>query len=598
MVADVRTWTSRLRVASLSWLPLFAFFFVLAWVTTPATYALRDLALLAALYLALAVCTSELTVALAHALGRAWLLASLPLAFLLTWHLRECVRWPEQHLGFALFLLALAGCLTPLVRRMRRVSSLASSLSFAAGGAAAFALIAISTYSLNTFRWHVLHHNTTLGTPLYYALSTSTEEVIERVWRVPEPGAEHVNQPLFVEPSAPGSKPPNLVLILVDCFRADLLQAFGAPQARFPNLEAFTRDGFSFVDVAANASWTRASVASMITGLVQEHHGAADRTDSLAPGVQTLMEQLKQRGYQTAGFVANFPAVGPPTKLERGFDDFFPMSVPGEPYAPAEFVNGRVKSWLEARRAAQRTEPLYLYVHYLDPHMPYRAMRPKSSRPEHLREAYEADVAYFDRQFAVALRDIESLLDAKPVFIVTADHGEEFGEHGVTGHGSGLSAEQLHIPLIVGGAGIQSGMSRLSLEGRDLFSLVDYLSAGNTNLVDWAVRHGRMSRYSSVYLAVTPSKLHPRDAKVGKRSYSEDGRLLVWSAFGETFELYDLADDPQRRNNIYDFDRRGLETLQKGMLRPSRTAAQRDGGRDLMVDAETLEALRALGYAE
>lgn len=598
MVADIRTWTSRLRVASLSWLPLFAFFFVLAWITTPAAYAPRDLALLAVLYFALAVCTSEITVALARALGKAWPLATLLLAFLLSWHLRECTRWPEQHVGFVICWLALAGCLTPLVGRVRRVRSLASSLSFAAGAAAAFALLAISTYSLNTFRWHVLRHNTTLGTPLYYALSPATEEVIERVWRVPEPGAEHVTQQLFVESSAPGSKPPNLVFILVDCFRADLLQAFGAKRAKFTNLDKFARDGFTFSDVAANASWTRASVASMLTGLVQEHHGAADRTDSLAPGVQTLTEQLKQRGYQTAGFVTNYPAVGPTTKLDRGFDDFFPLAVRGEPYAPAEFVNARVKSWLEARRAAQRTEPLYLYIHYLDPHAPYRVMHPKSSRPEHVREAYEADVEYFDRQFAAAIRDIESLLDAKPVFIVTADHGEEFEEHGLMGHGSGLSAEQLHIPLMVGGAGIQSGASRASLEGRDLFSLVDYLSAGNTDLADWAARHGRMSRYSSVYLTVTTSKLHPRDAKVGMRSYSEGGRLLVWSAFGETFELYDLAADPQRRHNVYDSDRRGLDKLQTGILRPSRTATQRDGGRDLVVDRDTREALRALGYVE
>ena len=576
-------------------------------IVSSADHSFRDAAFIAGLYLLFAIALTQATAAASAALGRVQALAVLPVAGFVVWHARECFQVPETHLEFAGAWLALAALLVPLGRRLGACCRVRWSLWAAAGaGGLLCVFVGVGFPTLNTLRWHVLRHHTTFGMPLYHALATPVDEVVRHAWEEAGRRTATGMAATFAPPAEPTPALPNLVFVLVDTLRADRLAAYGGAADKAPNLNAFAARGLVFADVQTNASWTRPAVGSMMTGLLQEHHGAVDRTDRLRTDIKTVAEQLKARGYQTVAFVTNYAAVAADAGFGRGFDQFIEVTPESgeenhayvQSYAPVEVVNQRVGQWLQQRAQSARREPLFLYVHYLDPHEPYMAAPPPSRRHARLLAAYDADVAHFDNHFPALLADVQRHITPAPLIVFTSDHGEEFGEHGARGHGSGLSPEQLHVPLVVAGPGVEPAVTDSRLEGRDLFSLLDLLSAGRADqLRGWAREHDRSSRYASVFLTTKGSLLHPQHSQVGMRSFTQQGRVLVWSAYGETYELYDLTLDPDRRDNLFEARPAWSAPLLSGLRRPIHTAVEAPKN-ELSIDSRMGEALRALGYAE
>ena len=211
-------------------------------------------------------------------------------------------------------------------------------------------------------------------------------------------------------------------------------------------------------------------------------------------------------------------------------------------------------------------------------------------------KAYDVHVSHFDRHLPPLLEGVRSALGSEPVIVLTSDHGEEFGEHGAHGHGSALSKEQLHIPLLVSvpqGAGQQLPAR---LEGRDIFSLIGYLSGGGRDLERWSARRARKERYASVFLSTTMSPLEPRLQLVCLRAYEDGDRLLRWSAFGETYELYDLSVDPEVRTNLFEERSEGTAELIRRLSQPMRSSVESKVQGE--VDMQAHQALRALGYVD
>ncbi|MGD8607344.1 MAG: sulfatase-like hydrolase/transferase [Myxococcales bacterium] len=291
---------------------------------------------------------------------------------------------------------------------------------------------------------------------------------------------------------AQGTHSGNVLFIVVDTLRADRLSLYGYDQASTPNLERFAEDAIRFDQAFSNASWTRPSFASILTGRLPSSHGVMAKSDALPDSLTTLPEAMKQGGYRTAGYATNFN-VAPYFNFHQGFDEYFYLEpefvlgaddasaklllmqfirqriekvrasrdevLPGTAYQDAETVNRALLRWIDQAPAS----PWFLFVGYMDPHDPYFAhpydgsgyaraahQHPDPSEAGTLSGLYDGEVSYWDAELGKLLQGLKDRgLYEDLTIIVTADHGEELYEHGGFWHGTTLYDEQVHVPLLV-----------------------------------------------------------------------------------------------------------------------------------------------------
>ncbi len=295
-------------------------------------------------------------------------------------------------------------------------------------------------------------------------------------------------------PAAPDA--PNVLLIVLDTVRAQSLSLYGYARPTTPWLEQFAKSGVRFERAIAPAPWTLPSHASMFTGRFPHELSAEWRTplDATYP---TLAEVLSARGYVTAGFVANIGYCSVESGLSRGFAHYEDYQV-----SPGQIVNslalghsitknptfrrlvnyhqklGRkdapdVSNGLLRWLSRQDRRPYFAFLNYFDAHDPYlppkpfdtkfgpregrgvpwRLSRRKLSPPEIQAEldAYEGTIAYLDHHLGLLFDELHRRgVLANTLVIITSDHGEQFGEHGVLmGHGNSLYRPVLHVPLLI-----------------------------------------------------------------------------------------------------------------------------------------------------
>jgi arylsulfatase A-like enzyme len=406
---------------------------------------------------------------------------------------------------------------------------------------------------------------------------------------------------------------------MLDTLRADSLAALGGAPDVMPAMNALVERSVLFSDVHANASWTRASCASIFTGLLPEEHGAARFHERLSEHWLTLPEKLRAAGYQTAAFVANWVQVGRETGFAQGFDgDDFHELMSGQEilgavgagadetevrgaYARAEVLNQRALDWLGSP-ARDADKPLFLYLHYLDPHSPYLEPPEAGTRSdprERKRGLYRQQLRYLDRQLALLVRELDEVLPGPKVLVFTSDHGEEFWEHDEWGHGHTLYRELVWVPLVLHfsdghSSDGRAGRVEAPLESRDLFTLVqDLARSPRLDLATWGKQHARDVRYASQYLDRVDDA-RPDRKWTGLRRVDAQGASLIWSAFGATSELYDVATDPGELSNRIERDAGRARALRWAM-----EDSVRFWSAPLRVErsAQELEFLRALGYA-
>lgn len=142
-----------------------------------------------------------------------------------------------------------------------------------------------------------MRRHTVFGLPTWFVLGPSVVQAEEELWAArSEPG----HLPDSYNTDWNQSRRPTIVFILIDTLRRDSLSAYGGNQNLMPKLNAIAKESVVFEDVLANASWTKASVGSMFTGLYQEFHGAVGREDILGPANRTLAE-IPARLHQSSG---------------------------------------------------------------------------------------------------------------------------------------------------------------------------------------------------------------------------------------------------------------------------------------------------------
>jgi hypothetical protein len=243
----------------------------------------------------------------------------------------------------------------------------------------------------------------------------------------------------------------DLVLLTVDALRADHVSCYGYPRPTTPNVDALAREGSLFEHAYCPTPHTSYSVTSMMTGKYVRPLLAL----GLGEDSETWPQALRRYGWRTAAFYP--PAVffidqerfGPFEREQLGFE-----------YAKVEFADPALRAEQVAQYldGVQAQAPLFLWVHFFEPHEPYVV------HPDHVfRGGASPDVDAYDSEVAAADEGIGAIVrlvrERRPgaVIIVTADHGEEFGEHGGRYHGTSVYEEQVRVPLIVSGPGLAAG---------------------------------------------------------------------------------------------------------------------------------------------
>lgn len=285
------------------------------------------------------------------------------------------------------------------------------------------------------------------------------------------PAAVPSVQPTHAPRQAP-AEAPHVVLITIDTFRADRVER---DESLTPNIDRLAQQGTVFERAVTPIGTTMPALASALTGLHPREHGVQWNGGSLRPQFTTLAEVFQQNGYATGAFVSFFDVVHG-GGMGQGFDARVEVPVQKLVNLSAEEVNRQALAWL--RRP--RNEPILFWVHYLEPHSPYR-MTPyaqqrlpgltgiyrdgasveefyrfndqganKSEDREILNILYDGEVVEVDRAVGEILDAVEELDSARPtVVVLTADHGQLLGEHDRVGHGNSIWEEVLHIPMIV-----------------------------------------------------------------------------------------------------------------------------------------------------
>jgi arylsulfatase A-like enzyme len=269
---------------------------------------------------------------------------------------------------------------------------------------------------------------------------------------------------LFAEPVVLAPRPtpaplPNVVLLSMDTLRARSVGAFGAERPTTPSLDALAREGTLFENAFSPAAYTLPGHMSMFTGLDVRSHGTVTLRTVLDPTHRTLPELFRAAGYAT-GVVISASWIAPYLGFRRGTDAFVEYDPPvaPPPYGmPCEaFTKGL--DWMRLHR----DRPFFLFVHDFQVHRPYAppapynalfGLPPAQNGPVesdfHLFR-YEQEVRYADDQIRAFLEGIDALgLADHTLLVVTADHGEGFGEHGLFEHTRDVHDEMTHVPLVM-----------------------------------------------------------------------------------------------------------------------------------------------------
>lgn len=426
---------------------------------------------------------------------------------------------------------------------------------------------------------------------------------------------------------------PNVVIVVVDTLRYDRVGAARAHGSLTPFLDELARRGTRHARAYSASSWTSPSVASLFTARYPSQHRVRAFGSILGPSEITLAERLHDAGYVTAGFSAN-PQLQGHQGWNQGFDawqTFRAFKLPGPELTRA------CLGWLDDGWTRGAGRPVFLYLQYMEPHHPYEApaavratVAPSVSDDAMRRvnglllnllwaDLTPADIvdlmALYDAEVAAVDAELRTLFDGlaargvldDALVVVTADHGEEFKEHGMFAHGFTLYEPAIHVPLLVVGDSFPAGhtaephvslldvaptvLEHLGLPAEPRFEGHSLLTAAHglaperdllSQLLSWEERDWRQHEAALIQgdlkLLVPPTAL---------RDFRED-------------EVYDLAHDPLERDPDPPGTAVPAVILRAELAQREAQLRSRETPEELRRELapEQRERLRALGYVE
>jgi arylsulfatase A-like enzyme len=430
---------------------------------------------------------------------------------------------------------------------------------------------------------------------------------------------------LSCEKDAP---PRNVIFILVDTLRADHLGTYGYSRPTSPNVDAFAQEAVKFEDARSQASCTFPSANSILTSRWPAAFlGQPNQALGIPEGIPSLAEILHTHGYRTVAVSASAVVRNTPSRFNptagygRGFDVFQEDCV----WKSAACVNRQAAPFLK-----QGEQPLFLYIHYIDPHGPYgppKTWRPKfaTGRSEKrwvrfgdpnpigdwlykgkenpgvtpadlqdLQDLYDEEIAFFDSRFAELLESLRSSgLMEDSIVVFASDHGEEFLEHGHIKHCRTVFDNSIRVPLLLKIPGVDAKTVTAPVQNLDLVpTILDYLGIGTGGYVF----EGQSLR------PVLEGKDHAelQYALQGTFRSASDGRYkLIQDLDAGTSTLYDLDADPGEKSDVLRRERRAYFRLRDALTGwIAKAEGQGSGDESVRKAKEAEERLRSLGYIE
>jgi len=331
--------------------------------------------------------------------------------------------------------------------------------------------------------------------------------------------------------AAPGARP-WILLVTLDTTRADAIgpEAVGVETAAFSALAA---RGRRFRQAYATAPETLPSHCSLHTGLYPAGHGVHENARTLSSTHPVLAERLKQAGYRTEAVVSTF-VLARRFGLARGFDAYDDEQPAGRAERTARETTDRALP----RLGGAGPEPLFLWVHYFDPHAPYTPPEPFASR--YAAAPYRGEVAAMDEELGRLVAAFERQAGGAAAIVIAADHGEGLGDHGESQHGNLLYQSTMRVPLLLVGPGVAPGVSDTPVSSRRVFhTILDWAGLGEEGSLRGPVTEVVLGEAMKPFLSYgwQPQVL----AVDGRHKAIQAGRLELYDVVADPAETRDLA---------------------------------------------------------
>ena len=434
---------------------------------------------------------------------------------------------------------------------------------------------------------------------------------------------------------------PDIVLMVMDSARADRLSCYGYHRRTTPFLDELCSFAVVYDQAIAPAYWTLPSHSSLFTGLYPSEHGAL-RPGMALPGDigPTMAEALSEAGYTTIA-LSNNPNVSHPTNLSRGFqvfDDAWRRKRRARIWkalASGHRLLGLGDDGAAAtlRRAAELlrsgSQPLFLFLLFMDTHMPYFAhwrgpgglslplrawrmlpvyarftaggnwgalLRERPHLVHLLNDLYDGELSHFDRQLRRFFQDLAVCRGKRDIVsIITADHGEALGDHGKMSHGASVYDALGRVPLIIHAPGWVKAPARVKAQVQltDIWPSLARRLGLPTAADHWAEKRPDLFDLDRLRDGDWPAFMEtsPEDGLTAVRS---NGYKYIVTLEGE--ELYDLRDDPAELKDLASQRPEILEKMRAELGAFRKHSKPYRGPTPTSEDREFVSQLRALGY--
>lgn len=412
----------------------------------------------------------------------------------------------------------------------------------------------------------------------------------------------------------------NIVVILIDTLRADHLPMYGYAKNTSPFLSSLAEKGTVFERAFSASSWTAPATASIFTGMYPSQHGVitgfaatkviqkqggAIQLNHLPGAAATMAEYMKAAGFTTIGVADNLN-IGHEIGFDRGFKHFKKTRNDG-----AQSVVDQASQFIEE---AGTKRPYFLYLHFMDPHRPYEKRKPwfedcikspNNTRRGRMICAYDSEIHYTDKAIESLATKYKWLENSIVVF--TADHGEEFWEHGQTGHGHSLYSELLHVPLVMYHPYLQPGRVKENVQTTDILPTLASLTKQPRDK-RWKGKNIEGFLYGEKDLNTDREIVSERFGRVELpgpefRSLIKGSKHFIHTAnFDENStlkkEFFDLKEDFNEQNNLMSVMKEDSARFDKRLSEiPLRDrVAEHEETTSIDLDESLLKQLQSLGY--
>ena len=438
---------------------------------------------------------------------------------------------------------------------------------------------------------------------------------------------------------------PNILLVSIDSLRSDHLHCYGYPERTSPRIDQLAAEGVLFETVAAPTSWTLPSHVTLLTALAPEEHRVAHHASRLSSEAVTLAEALRAVGYTTAGFVSG-AYMDASYGFYQGFDHYNDYTASAPPILdwPLRDVTsptllGLVRTWLTGWSSDSERRPFFVFLHMFDVHYDYVPPRPydqmfdpdydgtitaenflhsklihKDTDPrdlEHVTALYDGEIRYTDHYLGKVFDLLNDLGEwGNTLTVVTADHGDEFFEHGEKGHHKALYDESILVPLVMRFSAKISAGRRVKQQVRlmDVAPTILHL-AGIPETEGFGGTHSESPHsgrdLSELILGDPTMATEPLVAFgelwITSSAYmrTDTAKVILDLEEPDNIQVYDLRSDPREQQNLAGQNSTADNALRQQLMAWRDLQSGRPGLAEKMTPTgEQLEVLRSLGYIQ